>query len=51
LTGEVFDGREPVVIGTGGHARFFQEQPLLSAYVPDLVLRGLCRAVELNASD
>jgi type III pantothenate kinase len=50
LTGEVFDGREPVVIGTGGHARFFQKEPLLSAYVPDLVLRGLCRAVELNAS-
>lgn len=48
LTSEVFDNRTPVVIGTGGHARFFQEEPLLSAFVPDLVLRGLCRAVELN---
>lgn len=49
LTGEVFAGREPVVIATGGHARFFREDPLISHYVPDLVLRGLCRAVELNS--
>jgi type III pantothenate kinase len=48
LTSEVFDGREPVIIGTGGHARFFRDEPLLTAHVPDLVLRGLCRAVELN---
>jgi type III pantothenate kinase len=51
LTEEVFESRVPVVIGTGGHARFFQEEPLLSAYVPDLVLRGLCRAVELNTAE
>ena len=50
LREDVFEGREPVVIGTGGHARFFRDEPLLSAYVPDLVLRGLCRAVELNQS-
>lgn len=48
LTQEVFDGREPVIIATGGHARFFQKEPLIEAYIPDLVLRGLCRAVELN---
>lgn len=48
LTAEVFDGREPVVIGTGGHARFFKDESLIDKYVPDLVLRGLCRAVELN---
>lgn len=50
LREEVFPGREPVVIGTGGHARFFKDDPLITAYIPDLVLRGLCRAVELNAS-
>ena len=48
LRNEAFEGRDPVIIGTGGHARFFAEESLLSAYVPDLVLRGLCRAVELN---
>jgi type III pantothenate kinase len=51
LTIEVFEGRRPEVIATGGHARFFQEEPLVSAYIPDLVLRGLCRAVELNPGD
>ncbi|NDV62430.1 type III pantothenate kinase [Puniceicoccales bacterium CK1056] len=50
LKEEAFEGREPVVIGTGGHAGFFREESLLSAYVPDLVLRGLCRAVELNST-
>lgn len=50
LRDEAFEGREPIVIGTGGHARFFHNESLLSAYVPDLVLRGLCRAVELNPS-
>ncbi len=48
LTREAFEGRPPVVIATGGHSRFFKEEPLLTAHVPDLVLRGLCRAIELN---
>lgn len=48
LTVEIFGGRQPVIIATGGHARFFQKEPLINAYIPDLVLRGLCRAVELN---
>ncbi|HKJ90745.1 MAG TPA: type III pantothenate kinase, partial [Oceanipulchritudo sp.] len=48
LSDEVFANREPVVIGTGGHARLFRDERLLTAHVPDLVLRGLCRAVELN---
>lgn len=48
LTREVFQGRQPVVLLTGGHARFFRDHPLVTAHVPDLVLRGLCRAVELN---
>jgi len=48
LACEAFDGRPPVVIATGGHSRFFRDEPLLTACVPDLVLRGLCRAVELN---
>jgi type III pantothenate kinase len=49
LSEEVFEGRQPVVIATGGHARYFKNEPLITDYVPDLVLRGLCRAVELNS--
>ncbi|MGA1205060.1 MAG: type III pantothenate kinase [Opitutales bacterium] len=45
---EAFEGREPVVVVTGGHSRYFKEDPLVTRHVPDLVLRGLCRAVELN---
>ena len=48
LGDEAFEGRTPVVLITGGHARFFKDEPLVTAYVPDLVLHGLCRAVELN---
>lgn len=48
LKSEVFEGRNPVVIATGGHARYFKNEKLITDYVPDLVLRGLCRAVELN---
>lgn len=47
---EAFEGRQPLVIGTGGHSRFFVNDGVFGAHVPDLVLRGLCRAVELNDS-
>jgi len=50
LQEDVFEGREPVVIATGGHARYFKNEKLITDYIPDLVLRGLCRAVELNNS-
>ncbi|NBD38092.1 MAG: type III pantothenate kinase [Verrucomicrobia bacterium] len=49
LCEEAFAGREPVVIGTGGHARLFQNAGVFTEYVPGLVLYGLCQAVELNA--
>jgi len=48
LSVEAFEGRAPVVIATGGHARYFKKEVLINHYIPDLVLRGLCRAVELN---
>lgn len=51
LADEALNSGDPVVIGTGGHVRFFKEETLIHAHVPDLVLRGLCRAVELNASN
>jgi type III pantothenate kinase len=48
LREEAFEGRDPIVIITGGHARFFRDETLVDKYIPDLVLRGLCRAAELN---
>ena len=45
---EAFEGRRPVVIITGGHSRLFKGEPIVDRFVPDLVLRGLCRAIELN---
>ena len=48
LREEAFEGRSPVVIITGGHSRYFVDESIITQRVPDLVLRGLCRAVELN---
>jgi type III pantothenate kinase len=48
LRTEAFEGRQPITIATGGHARLFQNESLIDIHVPDLVLRGLCRAIELN---
>ena len=50
LREEAFQGRDPVVIITGGHSRFFKDEELVTRHVPDLVLRGLCRAAELNSA-
>jgi type III pantothenate kinase len=49
LASEAFGGEEPTVIGTGGHARLFADSGIFDAYLPGLVLQGLCRAVELNS--
>jgi type III pantothenate kinase len=38
----------PVVLGTGGFGRLFEEERLFDAFVPELPLIGLCRAVELG---
>lgn len=48
FTRECFEGREPVVIGTGGFCHLFENTNLFSAAVPDLVLLGLRRALDLN---
>lgn len=48
LTDGAFSGRKPVVLITGGHAHLFEKESIVDKHVPDLVLRGLCRAVELN---
>ncbi len=44
---EYFASDQPVVIGTGGFGRLFEEERLFDAFVPELSLMGLRRAVGL----
>jgi type III pantothenate kinase len=48
LTAEVFAGRRPHVIGTGGFARMLEEEHLFDELVPELVLLGLRQAEAMN---
>ncbi|HEX9784776.1 MAG TPA: type III pantothenate kinase [Opitutaceae bacterium] len=48
LREEVFGGRQPLVLGTGGFSRVFEGEKLFDDVVPDLVLRGLRIAFALN---
>ncbi len=48
LTREAFPGEAAWIIGTGGFARLFAKEELFSEIVPELVLRGLYHAVQLN---
>jgi type III pantothenate kinase len=45
---EIFAGRRPFVIGTGGFSRLFQGTGIFDAEEPDLVLHGLAGALRLN---
>jgi len=45
---EVFAGKAPRAIATGGFAHLFQDTGLFSEVVPDLVLRGLLTALAMN---
>lgn len=49
LIKENLSGGSPRIIGTGGFARMFEEAGIFDEIVPDLVLRGLKRAYEMNA--
>ncbi len=44
---EHFAREKPVVLGTGGFGRLFEEEKLFDAFLPELPLMGLKRAVEL----
>ncbi|KAF0093790.1 MAG: yacB [Puniceicoccaceae bacterium 5H] len=48
LRQEAFDGREPLIVGTGGFSRLFREENLFDEIIPGLVLQGLRLAVEMN---
>ena len=45
---EIFQGKKPFVIGTGGFSRLFQGTGIFDAEIPDLVLHGLLMALRLN---
>lgn len=46
---DYFYNENMTVIGTGGFARLFERENFFDKIIPDLVLMGLSRAVELNA--
>jgi type III pantothenate kinase len=48
ITEEQFASDKPVVLGTGGYGRLFAQEHLFDAFVPELPLIGLKRAVELS---
>lgn len=48
LRKEVFQGKAPVVVGTGGFAQLFEGEGLFTAIIPDLVLHGLRLALAKN---
>jgi type III pantothenate kinase len=48
VTKEHFAMEQPLIIGTGGFGRLFEEEHLFDSFVPELPLIGLRRAVELS---
>lgn len=50
ITEEAFDGTRPVVISTGGFSSLFRDTDLFDHVVPDLLLRGLLRALAMNTT-
>jgi type III pantothenate kinase len=48
VTKEHFANDPPLLIGTGGFGRLFDEEDLFDEFVPELPLIGLRRAVEMS---
>jgi type III pantothenate kinase len=51
VTQEHFEKDPPFIVGTGGFGRLFEDEHLFDAFVPELPLIGLRRAVELSQVD
>jgi type III pantothenate kinase len=51
LTEELFAGERPLIIGTGGFGRLFEQESLFDEFVPELPLLGLRRAIELSIAE
>ena len=48
VTEQHFAHEKPLVLGTGGFGRLFENEQLFDAFLPELPLMGLHRAVELS---
>lgn len=48
ISKEAFNGDKPLVIGTGGFSRLFENTILFDIILPNLVLEGLIEALKLN---
>jgi len=46
---EYFGGRKVMLIGTGGFSRLFEKEKIFDALIPELVLLGLVRALQMNS--
>jgi type III pantothenate kinase len=51
VTQEHFAKEKPLVVGTGGFGRLFENEHLFDEFVPELPLLGLRRAVEFAQSE
>jgi pantothenate kinase type III len=51
VTEQHFAHEKPVVLGTGGFGRLFENEHLFDAFLPELPLLGLRRAIELSQLD
>jgi type III pantothenate kinase len=51
ISREAFGGETPFVIGTGGFSRLFERDQIFDVEIPDLVLFGLCEALNMNAEN
>jgi type III pantothenate kinase len=51
VTAEHFATDKPAILGTGGFGRLFEEEDFFDAFMPELPLIGLRRAVELSRSE
>ena len=51
VTAEHFSEEAPAIVGTGGFGRLFEHEGLFDAFVPELSLIGLRRALELSQAE
>ncbi len=51
LADECFKGEKPFVIGTGGFSSLFEKEKFFDVHQPDLVLKGLLLALNLNKNN
>ncbi len=49
VTEEVFDGRRPTVVATGGFSSLYRDEPDFDHIIPDLILHGLRLALAMNS--